>query len=35
VTRNTGIVEPEEAAVARERPINTFPRQRRRDAKIE
>jgi hypothetical protein len=31
----TRIVEPEGTAVARERPINTFPRLRTRDATIE
>jgi hypothetical protein len=31
----TGIVEPEETAIARERPINMFPRQRTLDATIE
>lgn len=33
-SRKTGIVDPEETAVTREQPINTFPLQQTRNAKI-
>jgi hypothetical protein len=33
-SRKTGIEEPEDTAITRQRPINTFPLQKTRDAKI-